>query len=1483
MCSLFFRGQKKLKDFYYRNKHSKYLLYPTCSPHIRSLSFTGTVVNLHVSVHHIISTTTMSSWFTKLIAPAGSSNTSAGNVARDPQREREERAVQEKRYQLTKDRLRQFYQHWNPNKLSEVPHLAKSFKGREIELWQMLKQKYVDRAQLPDGSLQQERDENIYTFILVCRRRNVPEVIARRVHSFSRNLHFWDYCGLRRPEDYFGEQKFRNRDRALAEMVQYQESELKKSLIDLGIHRHKDRVVDMGVSESVDVAAKQIFRLLTGYMDENIGSLTDRKKKGWARQRRTSVQKLRIIIKNCTRTPLMIDETFMQVMKQLKGNSGATSVYRGWQILVILCSVMLPSRWMRRFVTHFLETRLNDGLKGQSNKSKNDSSISSSRIRFAQITSAYAKFALGVYKSACERHSGTPEAHVHDVENSCNQSRFMAMQRSMPMTVHIVLPDASHVCHVLVWPDQTIENVILVALNKLGCKQCEFVKYGLAMNPRHSLHEMREMREMREKEEKISISKTMTSSSTMNEEKTEKAEEKKGDISSSSDGIDEKEKKKSTDSSRVFKTSRHFITTPTDSIVQRRLLLNSVTPGGVLQWIAAPHMEMCAGCTSDLGLSISDSEVQDPYASVLLESRDSYDRFAFDGSLSTSYHAEAKEKLRDTNNRFFHQDYQDMIKTSSMYSNPKNLKEIFENSRNDLLHFVFKNGELTLELVQRYLCSETTDPYSAIPSFGHRPSAGCCSGPKTRYIQYLQCLDDATCGRLPLDESDAGLAAALAMEIDRRLAVPVEQGGEGVFPVSVSKTMKAAQKYVTPRLLRRHPLPAWSRKIATAHRKVLQGIDAVGDTLFDDSRSGDSRSGDSKGSQQQQPPPPRSKMVTAAATAVDPSKIRRKMEWLDGSPMSKEDSDRLEKTLKSGAAAGGPPKNTVCAEGKIYKTTPMSKEDSDRLAKLLPQHRLAAQIARGKTGPPPMSKAESERMARSRGDLVRSRGGTRGGTRRVGSSSGSSTDSIYGAKKKRGGVALRSGGTLRPRRRNVQPPPPPSSIGNNRLRRACRLLGIETCPPEEVVMAHENISKMRSIGKEKPHFVCEFGVGQLGLNIDMMDGCVLHIQEGTQASRWPALIEGDYIVTVEGQYIDDPEMIVPIIQQLPRPVQIGFRKSDEYLWRDHTPRPLLATLLDRFMNLLKRNRLFGAHLFPSMMHQGCMDELNRRFRVQEVPNQNVMVGVNNGGLHFWDVQRGLIETLDFCELVSWGQTRHYNWSTNDEVPNQQRKKIALSELSGFGSILMAGLQMQTLRLNIGVLKPPLIRRNQRIVITDAFDKVAGRIIRADRIARVKQARALRRRRSDRQQEQQQQQQTTSSGFFGQGEGEGQGESKTSRVYDGESTRSSTAAGGSSSLGKVMSLLQEMNGGEDGIGTAAQGRMWSTTTTKLNDENSAYYNHYDDEEDEYAYDVDIHGYGNHIPQSISITSSGIHVLSSLMLNVINGIMATKGFKDKDDNR
>jgi hypothetical protein len=307
------------------------------------------------------------------------------------QKRQKEAAQAVHRLQLTKERLIQFYQTWNPTKLSDVPKLAKAFQGREKVLWITLKHKYVDRAQLQNGSLQRERDDIIYTFILTCRRRNVPEVIARRVHAFCRNLHFWDYCGLRRPEDYFNETTFRNRDRSFAEMVQYQNKEnaLKKSLIDLGIHRHKGKVIDMGDSASVNETAQRMFHHLNLYLnggrDQNTygsDAITKHRKSSskWASLQRTSIQSFRLFVKACTKSPLMIDEAFMQVMKQLKGNSDARLVYRGWQVLIMICAIMLPSLCFRRFVLHFLQTSFQDALKGCNDKA----------IAFAAATAAIA-------------------------------------------------------------------------------------------------------------------------------------------------------------------------------------------------------------------------------------------------------------------------------------------------------------------------------------------------------------------------------------------------------------------------------------------------------------------------------------------------------------------------------------------------------------------------------------------------------------------------------------------------------------------------------------------------------------------------------------------------------------------------------------------------------------------------------------------------------------------------------------------------------------------------------------------------------------------------------------------------------------------------------------------------------------------------------------------------------------------------------------
>ena len=144
----------------------------------------------------------------------------------------------------TRARLTQFYRLWNPSKLNEVNKIARMFEGRELELWKTLKAKYIDRSRLSE--LQRERDEGIYTFILVCKQLRIPVELCRAVHDYSRNLHFWDYSGFRSIEDYYGKSTFRNRDRALAEMIQFQTEPIAKSLIDLGIDLDRDgRIVDL--------------------------------------------------------------------------------------------------------------------------------------------------------------------------------------------------------------------------------------------------------------------------------------------------------------------------------------------------------------------------------------------------------------------------------------------------------------------------------------------------------------------------------------------------------------------------------------------------------------------------------------------------------------------------------------------------------------------------------------------------------------------------------------------------------------------------------------------------------------------------------------------------------------------------------------------------------------------------------------------------------------------------------------------------------------------------------------------------------------------------------------------------------------------------------------------------------------------------------------------------------------------------------------
>ena len=249
---------------------------------------------------------------------------------------------------------------------------------------------------------------------------------------------------------------------------------------------------------------------------------------------------------------------------------------------------------------------------------------------------------------------------------------------------------------------------------------------------------------------------------------------------------------------------------------------------------------------------------------------------------------------------------------------------------------------------------------------------------------------------------------------------------------------------------------------------------------------------------------------------------------------------------------------------------------------------------------------------------------------------------------------------------------------NGRVRIACRLLSLYKCPPEEVMLFNEMIERLRRTDRSAVHFECEFGSGLLGISIDVSDGSVLTIQEGTQASRWPMLEEGDRIVSVHGVPVQDSTQIVESIRAAPRPVTLGFRKSEQFLWREHMPCSLLACLVERFTNVLRRNRLYAAHMFPCYVQGDGLAELNRRFGLHETLSPVLMCGLNTKGFHLWDTQRGLIETLDFCELVSWGQARLVNWVPNEASASARvlQNRIELVHLAGGGTVMSAGTQMQ---------------------------------------------------------------------------------------------------------------------------------------------------------------------------------------------------------------
>tara|TARA_B100000780_G_C21070197_1_gene430588 strand:+ start:49 stop:1347 length:1299 start_codon:yes stop_codon:yes gene_type:complete len=422
--------------------------------------------------------------------------------------------------------------------------------------------------------------------------------------------------------------------------------------------------------------------------------------------------------------------------------------------------------------------------------------------------------------------------------------------------------------------------------------------------------------------------------------------------------------------------------------------------------------------------------------------------------------------------------------------------------------------------------------------------------------------------------------------------------------------MNAATKYVTPRLLKRQNITKWSNKIMNVHPRVLHGIDMKGNTIGVKGKGQTKwyRSGRWEATPPKPPPkPPKNRPLRSTTIKKGDRNIPPVYQTTEETQKTKDtqETQEIKETKEDDIQKIKPKQSTANNKHPKYKNRRLPRPPSEPPH---PGNTIYVNDPRHPNYKPPTPK----------------------GKRNL---SGLSEDEVNKliaqgkSQKKSSGSSWNPNQTVRRQSNPPRHPPPPrrpppkkkiiSHSANARLKQACLLLNMNDCPPEEIVMAHETRSAMRNIKGKQSHFVCEFGNGQLGLNIDVEDGCILHVQEGTQASRWPCLSEGDFIVSVQGKTITDPSTIVSNIKASKRPLLIGFRKSNEYLWATHVigsaPRPLLATLIDRFINLLRKNKLFGAHLFPCKMNSGCMEELNRRFRIQETPKELIMVGVNNGG------------------------------------------------------------------------------------------------------------------------------------------------------------------------------------------------------------------------------------------------------------------------------
>ena len=151
------------------------------------------------------------------------------------------------------------------------------------------------------------------------------ESSKRRLESKNTKYRFWNFSSLRSPNDY-AKGTLINKKKVKEGMLKWQETIISKSLLDLGKADSK--------------LAINIHRSILGYMGE--------------KQMSFPATLAHDILTKGLESPVLRDEVYIQLMKQLSHNPKTESAAKGWQLMCMCVSTFPPSEDFAMYLLNFI-------------------------------------------------------------------------------------------------------------------------------------------------------------------------------------------------------------------------------------------------------------------------------------------------------------------------------------------------------------------------------------------------------------------------------------------------------------------------------------------------------------------------------------------------------------------------------------------------------------------------------------------------------------------------------------------------------------------------------------------------------------------------------------------------------------------------------------------------------------------------------------------------------------------------------------------------------------------------------------------------------------------------------------------------------------------------------------------------------------------------------------------------------------------------